>query len=145
MKLFILLAVFFAGANPNWLHNLDDAKQAAQKEHKLIILNFSGSDWCGPCIRMHREIFDTDAFTSFAAEHLVLVNADFPRLKKNQLPRDQQAINDKIADAYNRKGQFPLTLLLDEYGKILKTWDGFPGGSPTAFCQSIQEVMPATP
>ena len=67
-----------------WETDFNKAKQSAQSEHKLILLNFSGSDWCGPCIRMHKEIFDNNSFTQYADEHLVLVNADFPRLKKTR-------------------------------------------------------------
>ncbi|MES1225015.1 MAG: thioredoxin family protein, partial [Bacteroidota bacterium] len=46
----------------NWHNNLSEAKELAKKEHKHIMLNFSGSDWCGPCIRMHEEIFDNNTF-----------------------------------------------------------------------------------
>ena len=92
---------------------MDEAKMLAQKEHKHILLNFSGSDWCGPCIRLHKEIFDSEAFQQFAETNLVLVNADFPRLKKNQLSASQQKINDAIADQYNSKGIFPFTVLLN--------------------------------
>jgi thioredoxin-related protein len=66
----------------NWQHNLNDAFAQAQKEHKYILLNFSGSDWCGPCIKMHRDIFDNATFEKYASTELVLVNADFPRQKK---------------------------------------------------------------
>jgi thioredoxin-related protein len=145
MKVLLMIALLGSSLSTAWIHNLDEAKLQAQKENKLILLNFSGSDWCGPCIRMHREIFDSEAFTKFAAEHLVLVNADFPRLKKNQPSREQQAINERIADDYNKKGQFPLTLLLDQNGKVLKSWDGFPGGSPADFCTTISQMLPATP
>ena len=84
----------------NWHNNFEDAKQLARKEHKHILLNFSGSDWCGPCIRLHKEIFESEPFQKFAETNLVLVNADFPRLKKNQLSSSQQKINDAIADKY---------------------------------------------
>jgi thiol-disulfide isomerase/thioredoxin len=74
-----------------WHNNLDEAKQLAKKEHKYILLNFSGSDWCGPCIRLHKEILETEAFLKFANNSLILVNADFPRLKKiNCLQRNKK-------------------------------------------------------
>lgn len=125
----------------NWHYNFEEAKQIAQKEHKHILLNFSGSDWCGPCIRLHKEIFENESFQAFAAKNLVLVNADFPRLKKNQLPAAQQKINDAIAEKYNSKGSFPLTLLLDENGKLLKEWDGYPKVTPEALANDMQSVM----
>jgi len=66
---------------PGWINNLEDAKKLAKKEQKLILLNFSGSDWCIPCMRLKKEVFDSEAFTKYAANHLVLVNADFPGKK----------------------------------------------------------------
>jgi thioredoxin-related protein len=122
----------------NWHYNFEEAKQIAQKEHKHILLNFSGSDWCGPCIRLHKEIFENVSFQEFASKNLVMVNADFPRLKKNQLTAAQQKINDAIAERYNSKGSFPLTLLLNETGKILKEWDGYPKVTADALADDMQ-------
>lgn len=127
--------LFFA---VQWHTNLDEAKEIAQKEHKHILLNFSGSDWCGPCIRMHNEIFNAAVFTNMADTQLVLVNSDFPRKKKNQLSPQQQEINNKIADHYNSQGKFPYTLLLDANGKLLKDWDGFPNETPEAFTIEVR-------
>src|SRR6185369_3802619 len=115
------LSFFFLTAS-SWQTDFEKAKQSARKEKKLILLNFSGSDWCGPCIRMHKDIFENSAFTDYAADHLVLVNADFPRMKKNQLSKEQQEKNDHLADLYDKEGEFPLTLLLTADGKVLKTW-----------------------
>lgn len=125
----------------NWHYNFEEAKQIAQKEHKHILLNFSGSDWCGPCIRLHKDIFDNVSFQAFAAKKLVMVNADFPRLKKNQLPAAQQKINDAIADRYNSRGSFPLTLLINEKGKILKVWEGYPKVTTDELIDEMQWVM----
>ena len=122
----------------DWHKNLEEAEQIAKKEHKHILLNFSGSDWCGPCIRLHKEILENEIFKQFATSKLVLINTDFPRLKKNQLSPEQQMINDRIADKYNSKGIFPLTLLLNENGKLLKSWEGFPKISPEQFVADIQ-------
>ncbi|MBI1342701.1 MAG: redoxin domain-containing protein [Terrimonas sp.] len=124
-----------------WLTNLDQAEQAAQKEQKFILLNFSGSDWCGPCIRMHKDILDSDVFLQLAQKKLVLVNADFPRLKKNQLSKSQQQINDRIADQYNPKGIFPLTLLLDDHGKVLRTWEGYYQAGAYQFTDEVKTLL----
>lgn len=138
----LILAAFLFSA-PEWRHNLDEARQIAQKEHKFIMLNFSGSDWCGPCIRMHKEIFASDVFTNLAANKLVLVNADFPRLKRNQLSKNQQAINDALADKYNPNGKFPYTVLLDQDGNVIKDWEGFTGSRPEEFCNQLSAVIGA--
>jgi thioredoxin-related protein len=142
MKSFLiaLLVPFILSSTPHWLNDFNQAKQIAQQEHKYILLNFSGSDWCGPCIRMHQEVFNTEEFQRVADKKLVMVNADFPRLKKNQLPVSQQKINDELADQYNNKGLFPFTLLLDENGKVIKTWEGFYSNGSAEFSQLINQL-----
>ena len=126
-----------------WQTDLNISKQSAKEEHKFILLNFSGSDWCGPCIRMHKEIFDSEIFTNYANEHLVLLNADFPRSKKNQLSKEQQINNDEMAEIYNKNGVFPLTLLLNPEGKVLKKWEGFPKQSADEFTNEINTLFDA--
>ena len=125
----------------DWHYNLEDAKQIAKIEHKYILLNFSGSDWCGPCMRMRKEIFDSKVFKEMASSDLVLVNADFPRKKKNQPTTEQQKINDELADKYNSHGNFPYTLLLDSDGRIIKTWDGFPDETPYSFTLEVSNSI----
>ncbi len=135
-----LITSSFVSIEPEWGHNYKDALQLAQKEHKYILVNFSGSDWCGPCIRLHKEVFVLQDFIQLANTKLVLLNADFPRYKKNQLSVTQQKINDEIAEKYNNKGVFPLTVLLDENGKQIKSWEGFPS-SPSDFINDIQQTI----
>jgi len=136
----LIFASFFISllSTMHWHNNMQEAKQIAQKEHKHILLNFSGSDWCGPCIRMHKEIFESDVFKNMADTQLILVNADFPRMKKNQLSKTQQEINNKIADEYNPQGKFPYTLLLNANGKVLKEWDGLPNEQPQEFTIEVR-------
>lgn len=134
----ILITALCSFTLPHWQNNFELAKQTATTEHKYILLNFSGSDWCGPCIKMHKEIFESDVFSKFADEQLVMVNADFPRQKKNQLPAAQQKLNDALADRYNTTGSFPLTLLLSADGKLIKTWDGFPKGNAEQFTDEVK-------
>jgi len=126
---------------PHWHSNMEEAQQLARQEHKHILLNFSGSDWCGPCIMLRKEVFDDPSFQSFSDSTLVLVNADFPRLRKNQLSKEQQQMNDRLADQYNSQGKFPLTLLLGADGKILKQWEGNPGLKPAEFAGQIASII----
>jgi len=137
MKTLLISLFLFLTTNVTWLGDFNEAKQQASNSHKLILINFSGSDWCGPCIRERKEILENDAFTSYAAAHLVLVRADFPRQKKNQLSKEQTKRNELLADKYNPDGKFPYTLLVDENGKVLKYWDGFPDESPQQFVNQI--------
>lgn len=134
MKTLILFfALIFLGSPQGWLTDLKQAEMVARKENKLILLNFSGSDWCGPCIKLEKEIFDNEAFKTYSAGKLVLVNADFPRLKKNQLSASQVALNETMAETYNKTGLFPLTLLLDANGHVLRKWEGRPAKDAESF------------
>jgi thioredoxin-related protein len=136
----LVLAGFLFFTSPGWLTDLEKAKTEAKASHKQILLNFSGSDWCGPCIKLTREVFDSESFKKYANEKLVLVNADFPRLKKNQLSKELVKSNEALADQYNRSGNYPLTLLLDEDGKVLKKWEGNPGLTPEEFIKSVENL-----
>lgn len=137
MKLLFICLIGFFVAPPVWMGDFSKAQVEAKTSHKLILINFSGSDWCGPCIRLRKEILESSAFTDYASKNLVLVRADFPRQKKNQLPKDQIKLNEALADKYNKDGKFPYTLLVDENGKVVKSWDGFPGESAVEFVKEI--------
>ncbi len=126
MKLFISLFLLLNFNTPNWNTNYKDAFELAKLEHKIVLLNFSGSDWCGPCIKLHKDVFTMDEFNNLATDHLILVNADFPRSKKNQLTKVQQKLNEELAEKYNVQGDFPLTVLINTDGKVIKAWTGFP-------------------
>lgn len=122
IKLLILL--FFNGSI--WGENLETAQADAKINHKLVLLYFSGSDWCGPCIKLKQEVLETTEFQDFSKDHLNLVRADFPRMKKNQLSKAQTTYNEKLAEKYNPKGKFPFTVLISPEGKIITEWDGYP-------------------
>ncbi len=107
-----------------WKTDFAKAREKAREEHKYILLNFSGSDWCIPCMRTKKEIFDKEPFSGFADTNLVLVNADFPRMKKDGLSKAQEKENESLAEQYNKEGAFPLTLLLDANGKVVREWKG---------------------
>ena len=139
--LFAAISGLLISVSINWENDFSRAQETATATHKYILLNFSGSDWCGPCIRLHKEVFETPGFTAFANEHLVLVNADFPRQKKNQLSKDQQKQNEHLADLYNQKGSFPLTVLLSADGKVLKEWAGFPEGGAGQFVNEVKAQL----
>ena len=138
----VLLTVIFSSAT-TWQTDFEKAKAQAKSENKLILLNFSGSDWCGPCIRLKKDIFESATFVNYSDENLVLVNADFPRLKKNMLSKELQKQNEALADTYNSNGAFPLTLLLDAEGKVLKKWEGLPAMSPEEFTNDIKAARNA--
>jgi len=137
-----LLSLFIAilMLSINWEPDFNAAKKTAAQQHKLILLNFSGSDWCGPCIMLRRDYLENAAFTQMADKNLVLVNADFPRKKKNMGSPEQIKRNEGLAEIYNKEGSFPLTLLLDAQGKVIKTWHGKPEMTPEQWTQEIQAI-----
>jgi thioredoxin-related protein len=102
----------------NWKNNLEEAKSIASRENKPIILVFSGSDWCGPCIKLDRNIWQSDEFKKEANSKWVLVKADFPKKKANQLSETQTKINKLLAEKYNPNGNFPLVVVLDKDLKV---------------------------
>ncbi len=139
-----LLAVLFVFLLPiKWEPSFENAKKVAKEKNELILLNFSGSDWCGPCIVMHKEYLESERFANLAAEHLILVNADFPRKKKNLGTPEQIKRNENLAEQYNKNGIFPLTLLLNSDGKVLKTWSGKPDISVEKWVQEVQAICDA--
>jgi thioredoxin-related protein len=123
-----------------WRTNFVKAKEEAKNNHKYILLTFTGSDWCLPCMRTKQKIFDSKAFNTFADTNLVLVNADFPRQKKNKLSAEQAKENDALAEQYDKEGMFPMIILFDENGKKIKEWTGYPGVSPEKFIAQIKSL-----
>lgn len=119
---------------------LQKTTAAAAGAHKYILLNFSGSDWCIPCMKMKKAIFEADTFSHYVAGNLVWVNADFPRDKK-KLSKGQMKQNEELADKYNKKGAFPFTLLLDEKGNVVKSWDGFPNLTAEEFIRQVDAAV----
>lgn len=144
MKSIILLALCWQSfTSTAWEPDFEKAKKTAAEKHQMILLNFSGSDWCGPCIRMRKEIFDAPAFLLMADTSLVMVNADFPRNKKNQPDKKIKEQNEALADKYNAQGKFPFTLLLDANGRVIKTWDGLPDKGAASFAQEVKAISNA--
>ena len=102
-----------------WQTNFTKAKELATKDNKLIILVFQGSDWCAPCMKLDREVWSTDTFKRYADDNYVMLQADFPRRKKNALSETQTKANALLAETYNNNGIFPLVVVLDNKGNIL--------------------------
>ena len=71
-----------SAAKPTWLTNFDTAQARARSEKKLLLIEFTGSDWCPPCVMLERQVFSQPEFKEYAAQHLVLLEVDFPRMKE---------------------------------------------------------------
>lgn len=109
-----------------WLTSLDEAKAEAAKRQVPILVDFSGSDWCGWCIRLEKEVFSKDAFKAYADKNLVLLLIDFPR--RTKLPENISNQNEKLSKQFSIEG-FPTVLILDAQGKELARTGYRPGGA----------------
>ena len=141
MKLVLVSLLLVVFVSNEWLTNFDAAKEMAVKDNKHILLNFSGSDWCAPCIKMKKEVFESEAFLTRSEAQLVLVRADFPRSKKNQLSPEQIKHNEALAEKYNPEGKFPFTLLLNADGSIVREWDGYVFASQDKFIGELDKAL----
>ncbi|WP_298117167.1 thioredoxin family protein [Flavobacterium sp.] len=114
----LFLLISSVGFSQNWKTSFEEAKQEANKENKKILLVFSGSDWCAPCMKLEKNVWKSDAFKKVAEEKYVLIKADYPKKKANQLSAELTESNNKLAEKYNKEGNFPLVVMLDKNGKV---------------------------
>jgi len=115
----ILLLLSLSINAQDWKTDFNNAKQIAASENKPIILVFQGSDWCAPCIKLDHQIWSTATFKNYAKEYYIMLQADFPRKKKNALPEAQAKANGHLFETYNKNGIFPFVVVLDSTGKVL--------------------------
>jgi thioredoxin-related protein len=123
-------------AESSWLTNFDTAQERARSEKKVLLMEFTGSDWCPPCIMLERQVFSQPEFKDYAAEHLVLLEVDFPRMK--ELSDEQKTANVQLAERYGIEG-FPTIVLLDSTGKKIGELGYMPGG-PRTFIAAVEEL-----
>ena len=127
----------FTRAESDWLHDCNKAQEEAKANHKLLFLNFTGSDWCGWCIKFDKDIFSQPQFKNYAHDNLVLVELDFPRTKS--LPTEEKKQNMHLAQQYEVLG-FPTIVVLNSNGQKVWQFDGyFPGGAE-AFIAQLQKL-----
>jgi protein disulfide-isomerase len=123
-------------AKPGWLTSYDQAQKEAQTNHKLLLMDFTGSDWCGWCIMLDKEIFSKPEFKEYASKNLVLLELDFPRAKK--MPAEVTAQNERLLMKYGVQG-FPTVVVFDSEGKPLGAL-GYQAGGPQAFIAELEKL-----
>jgi len=133
---FLMVFTSFLGYSQNWKTNFEEAKTQAMNENKNILLVFSGSDWCAPCIKLDKTVWQSEEFKKESESKWVIYRADFPKKKVNQLDSALTESNKKLAAQYNAEGYFPLVLLLDKTGTVLGV-DGYKNISAAAYIQLI--------
>ena len=136
---FAALAVSAKTSTPDgWLDDYDAALNKAAKENKHVIVDFSGSDWCGWCKRLEVEVFDTDAFRKAAAEKYVLLMVDSPR-DVSLLTPAAALNNPKLVEKFGVRG-FPTVVVLNSKGEeVLRT--GYKEGGPEKYIKMLDEEI----
>ena len=124
-------------AAEGWKTDYTAALAEAAKENKMVLLDFTGSDWCGWCIKLQKDTFSKSEFEKFAQESLVLVELDFPRGKTQSDELKKQ--NEELAEKFGVQG-FPTLVLLDPQGKEATRNVGYLQGGPEAFVQWVESA-----
>ncbi len=130
------LSLSSARAEATWLSDFHKAQEEARASHKLLLINFTGSDWCGWCIRLQVEVFSKPEFEEYAKQNLVLMEVDFPHAKP--LSSEVRSQNMALAQKYGIGG-FPTIVVLSGDGKPVGLLSYLPGG-PSAFIEELKKL-----
>lgn len=133
----LLVSTSFTFAGQAWKTDFETALAKAKDQNKHILVDFTGSDWCGWCIKLDKEVFSQAAFKAYAEDKLVLVEIDFPR-KKDQ-SAELKAQNEKLAEKYGIRG-FPTIILLSPEGELIEK-TGYKAGGAEAYVEHIKEIL----
>ena len=131
------LALQAQAADINWTTDFAAAQKKAKDEKKLVLMDFTGSDWCGWCIKLNKEVFSTKEFSDYAKDNLVMVEVDFPRRK--QLSDEQKKANEKLQAKYGAEG-FPTIIVLNSEGKQVWKQVGYMQGGTKAWIAKLDEA-----
>ena len=124
-------------ADDTWMTDFEEAKRISAEKGMPILADFTGSDWCGYCIKLDKEVFSKQEFKDFAKDNVVLFVADFPRNK----PQSEKVTRQNIAlqRKYNIRG-FPTVLILDDGGKVLG-YTGYERGGPAKYVENLKNII----
>lgn len=120
-----------------WHIDFEAAKAKAKEEQKPMLLDFTGSDWCGWCIKLDKEVFSQDIFKSYADSSLVLVELDFPR--KNEQSEATKAQNQKLKEKYKIRG-YPTIVILSAEGELIEK-TGYQRGGAEVYVEHIKGIL----
>ena len=134
---FVPVAVHAQAVKAGWTDNQTKALAQAKVEKKLVLMDFTGSDWCSWCIRMDKEVFDTAEFKDYAKDKLVLVEVDYPH-QKAQSPQVKKQ-NEALQTKYNVEG-YPTMIVVDGDGKTVKVFDGYQEGGAKGFVEQLKKL-----
>ncbi len=130
-----------AAAEPEWFADFDKAVEAAKAQKKDLLVDFTGSDWCGWCVKLHDEVFSKAEFKAAAPKDFVLVALDFPNGEeaKAKVPNPQR--NQELAQKYEIRG-FPSILVIDAEGTVIAQTGYMPGG-PKPYVENLAKIRTA--
>ena len=131
------MAFQVSAADVTWLTSVADATAQAKKENKLVLLDFTGSDWCSWCKKLDAEVFTQPAFADYAKANLVLVEVDFPAQKK--LSADLTKANGALKSKYDITG-YPTLIALKPDGTVAWKQVGYMEGGPKAVIAKLDEA-----
>jgi thioredoxin-related protein len=120
-----------------WEEDFEKASELAKKTGKYMLVDFSGSDWCGWCVKLDKEVFSKKEFKAFAEDNLVLVLLDFPQTKPQSTKLKKQ--NKELAKKYGVKG-YPTVLIMDPEGNVVDV-TGYQPGGPVPYIESIKKMI----
>jgi protein disulfide-isomerase len=123
-------------SKPGWMTSYEEGQQEAKANNKLVLLDFTGSDWCGWCILLDREVFSKPKFKEYASKNLVLVELDFPKTKPVSDATRKQ--NLRLAQRYQIQG-FPTIIVLNGDGQVVGEF-GYVKGGPDAFIAVLEKL-----
>lgn len=123
-------------ARPGWITSYEQAKQDAKASHKLVLLDFTGSDWCGWCKLLDKEVFSQPEFKEYASKNLVLVEVDFPKMKP--MPAAMRTQNVRLAERFDVRG-FPTIIVVNGDGQKVGEF-GYMQGGPEAFIAKLEKL-----
>lgn len=120
-----------------WLTDLSKAQAQAKAEKKLVLMDFTGSDWCPPCKELKKKVLDSAEFEAYATNNLVLVEVDFPNHKPQT--EELKRANEQLQEKFKIEG-FPTIIVLDGDGKQLSKTVGYDGDKPQEFIAKLKEL-----
>src|SRR5215471_7052077 len=138
LSLLACLAIWQVNAaEEGWLTDFSKAKAQAKADHKMVLMDFNGSDWCPPCKALRKNILSSPEFVEFAKKNLVLVDVDFPRHKEQT--EELKKANEALSKKYSIEG-YPTVIVLSSEGKELKKQVGYDGQTSKDFIAELEKL-----
>lgn len=134
---FLLLPAFAQEAKDLWIQDFAKAKEMAKAEKKDLLIDFTGSDWCGWCIKLDKEVFSQSAFTTAAPKDFILVKLDFPNDESLVTPEIKKQ-NAELGKLYAVRG-YPTILLTDADGMVYGQ-TGYEKDGPEKYVAMLAEM-----